>query len=96
MRIILKILAAPFVVVLTVLWTFLVFVFCWGEMLLNIVSGIVGLLAVVLFFMGQTTGGIVFMVIAFLVSPVGLPVIVKWVLDKIFDFNEALKDFITT
>ncbi len=61
--IIFKILAAPFVVVLTLLWAVMVFVFAWCESLLNIASGISGLLAVVLFITGQTTGGIVSMLL---------------------------------
>ena len=96
MRIIFKILAAPFVVVLTVLWALLIFVFCWAETILQYVSGLVGLIAVVLFFMGQTTGGIVFGVIAFLISPVGLPAIAKWLIDKLDDLNDSLKLFIST
>ena len=95
MRIILKILAAPFVVVLTVLWAVLVFLFCWAETILQIVSGLAGLLAIILFITGQTTGGIVFGVIAFLICPLGLPAIAKWLIDKIGDMNDALKDFIT-
>ena len=96
MRIILKIIAAPFVVVLSVAWAFLIFVFCWLETILQYVSGIAGLIALVLFIMGQTTGGIVFAVIAFLISQVGLPVIAKWLIDKLDDINDALKNFITT
>ena len=96
MRIIMKILAAPFVVVLTVSWAFLVFVFCWAEMLLQYVSGLAGLIAVILFIIGQTTGGIVFAIIAFLISPVGIPAIAKWLIDKLDDLNDALKCFITT
>jgi len=95
MRIIFKILAAPFVPVLTVLWAVLVFVFCFGATVLNLLSGVGVLLAIVLFCMGQTTGGIVFAVIAFLISPVGLPAIVSWLIDKIFDVKENIKDFIT-
>jgi len=96
MRIILKILAAPFVVALTVSWALLVFVFCWAEMILQYVSGIAGLVSLILFIIGQTTGGIVFIVIAFLISPVGIPAIAKWLIDKLDDLNDALKCFITT
>ena len=96
MRIIFKILVAPFVVVLTVLWAVLIFVFCWAETILHYASGLVGLIALVLFFMGQTTGGIVFAVIAFLISPVGIPAIAEWLIDKLDDMNNALKCFITT
>ena len=96
MRIILKILAAPFVVVLTVSWAFLVFVSCFAETILQYVSGLAGLVALALFIMGQTTGGIVFAVIAFLISPVGIPAVAKWLIDKLDDLNDALKCFITT
>ena len=96
LRIIGKIIAAPFIVFLTVTWAFLIFVFCWGETILSYVSGLAGLVAIVLFIMGQITGGIVFAVIAFLISPVGLPAVVKWAIDKLDDLNDALKDFITT
>ena len=96
MRIILKIFAAPFVVVLTVSWAVLVFVFAWAETILNIISGIAVLLAIILFIIGQPTGGIVFAVIAFLISPVGLPAVAGWLIDKLGDLNEAVKDFITT
>ena len=96
MRIALKILAAPFVVVLTVLWAFLVFVSCFAETILQCVSGLAALVALALFIMGQTTGGIVFAVIAFLISPVGIPAVAKWLIDKLDDLNDALKCFITT
>ena len=95
MRIILKILAAPFVVVLTVLWAVLVFLFAWGETILKLLSGISGLVAIVMFIAGQTTTGIFFSVIAFLISPVGIPAISRWLIDKLDDLNDALKRFIT-
>jgi len=75
---------------------FLVFLFCWAEVILNFLSGIAGLIAILMLVFGQTTGGIVFFVIAFLISPVGLPAIAKWLIDKIDDLNDILKDFITT
>ena len=96
MRIILKILAAPFIAVLTILWAVLIFVFCFAETILQYASGLVGLIAIVLFFMGQTTGGIVFAIIAFLISPVGIPAIAKWLIDKLDDMNHALKSFMRT
>jgi hypothetical protein len=96
MRIIFKILAAPFVLVLTVAWALLVFLFCWAEMILNFVSGLAMLVALILFVTGQTTGGVVYTVIAFLVSPVGLPAIASWLIDLLDSLNDALKCFIAT
>jgi len=95
-RIILKILAAPFVAVLTIIWAFMVFVFCFAEKILSIISGIAGLLALVFFVTGHIPNGIVFIVIAFLISPVGIPIIAKWLIDKLGNLNDALKYFITT
>ena len=96
MRIILKIIAAPFIVVLTVSWAFLVFLSCFAETVLQYVSGLAGLAALVLFIIGQTTGGFVLAIIAFLISPVGIPAVAKWLIDKLDDLNDALKCFITT
>jgi hypothetical protein len=95
MRIILKILAAPFVVALTLLWAVMVFVFSWAETVLHYVSGLSLLASVALFIMGQTTGGIVFAVIAFLISPVGIPAIAGVLIDMLDSLNCVLKDFIT-
>ena len=96
MRIILKILAAPIIVVLTILWAVLVFLFAWAKTIVEIASGIVMIIAIILFISKQITGGIVFTVIAFLMSPVGIPLIAEWLIDKLGDLNDALKDFITT
>ena len=94
MRIIFKIIAAPFVPILTILWAVLVFMFCWLETILQYVSGLAGLIAIVLFIIGQTTGGIVFAVIAFLICPLGLPAIAKWLIDILFNINKAIKNYI--
>jgi uncharacterized membrane protein len=72
----------------------MVFLFCWAATVLSIVSGLAGLVAIVLFITGQTTAGIVIAVIAFLISPVGIPAIARWLIDKIENLNDALKCFI--
>ena len=48
MRIILKIIAAPFIVLLTISWAIMVFLFCWAEVILKILSGIAGLIAIIM------------------------------------------------
>lgn len=44
---------------------------------------------------GQTVGGIVFLVLAFLVSPYGIPAVAEWLVDKLHSLNYALRGFIT-
>lgn len=97
--IVLKILAAPFVVVLTILAAVVSFLFCVAGAVC-VVGCVVGcvvltLLAVVLFIGGQTLGGAVFLVLAFLVSPYGIPAIADWLVERLYSLNYALRDFIT-
>ena len=93
-RIILKIIAVPIVVVLSVLWAALVFLFAWTKTIMGIVSGILMIAAIVMFITGETTLGIISAIIAFLLSPVGIPLIAGWIIKKISDLNGAIKDFI--
>ena len=58
--IVLKILAAPFVVVLTVLAAVVSFLFCMATAVFVVACVVLTLLAVALFISGQTLGGIVF------------------------------------
>lgn len=93
--IVLKILAAPFVVVLTILAAVVSFLFCVAGAVCVVGCVVLTLLAVVLFIGGQTVGGIVFLVLAFLVSPFGVPAIAEWLVDKLHSAKFALRDFIT-
>ena len=54
------------------------------------------ILSVLLFITGETTGGIVFIILAFLFSPFGIPAIAEWLVLKLNDLKENLKDFITS
>ena len=86
--IVLKILAAPFVVVLTVLAAVVSFLFCMATAVFVVACVVLTLLAV-------TLGGIVFLVLAFLISPYGIPAIAEWLVDKLHNLNFALRGFIT-
>ena len=93
--IVLKILAAPFVVVLTVLAAVVSFLFCVAGAVCVVGCVVLTLLAVVLFIGGQTLGGAVFLVLAFLVSPYGIPAIADWLVERLYSLYYALRDFIT-
>ena len=72
MRLILKLIAAPFIVLLTVLGAVLLFLFSVSSFLLTAASVIMALLGVGLFFISYPVGGVVYLGIAFLLSPFGL------------------------
>jgi len=96
MRIILKIFAAPFVFVLTILCAVLRFLFCTAVVVLHIISVIIALIAIVGFFMGMARQMIFPLIFAFLISPFGIPAIARWLIEKLSDLNENLIDFIKT
>lgn len=96
MRVFFKIIAAPFVVVLTVLIAVFTFLFAISQWVLDFVCGIAVLIGIALMILCRDlVGGGVFLGIGFLVSPVGLPTIVEWLIDKLNDLNYSLRDFIT-
>lgn len=93
--IVLKILAAPFALLLTVLAAAVSFLFYMASAVCVVACVALALLAVALFIGGQTVGGIVFLVLAFLVSPYGIPAVAEWLVDKLHSLNYALRNFIT-
>ncbi len=80
MRLIGKLLALPFVVVTGILYLLCKF--------LVVVSG------AVLFFAAGFWPGLSWLVIAFLISPYGLPMAAAWLVGIIGGANSALKDFV--
>lgn len=87
--IVLKILAAPVMVALTLLAAMVTFLFCVASALCELGCIVLTLLSLILFIGGQTVGGIVF-----LVSPFGVPAIAEWLVDKLHSAKFALRDFI--
>ena len=93
MRLILKLIAAPFVVLLTVLVAVL---FSLSSFLLTAASVIMALLGVGLFFISCPVGGIIYLVIAFLLSPYGLQAVTGVVITGLDSLNLSLRQFITS
>ena len=93
--IVLKILAAPVMVALSLLAAMVTFLFCVASAVCELGCIVLTLLSLILFIGGQTVGGIVFLVLAFLVSPFGVPATAEWLVDKLHSVKFALRDFIT-
>lgn len=94
--IILRILAVPFMVALTLALAILSFFFSLADWLFGLLSGIAALCALfALFVEGDTAWGIQGLVIAFCVSPFGIPALAEWLLERLADLNYSLRSFIT-
>ena len=91
MRIIIKILLFPIVLALTLLVAFCRFFCLFSGMVLGIVAVLLFLLGIVVLFAGRVDGFIGFLVLAWLVSPYGLPLAASWLTERVADFNHMLK-----
>ncbi|MDL2234676.1 CD1845 family protein [Christensenellaceae bacterium OttesenSCG-928-L17] len=94
MRLLLKILAAPAMLLLALTVAFCTFLLSVAGFLSWILSVLVAVGAALLFISHQPMGGIAFLVIAFLISPYGLPALAAWVVGKLDGLKFSLRDFI--
>ena len=94
MRLIFKLLAVPFVLVAGILYLVCKFLVIVSGAVLGILSGIVFLAALALFFAAGFWPGVSWLVIAFLISPYGLPMAAAWMVGMLGGVNSALKDFV--
>lgn len=93
MHLILKLLTLPFVMLTGILYLFCKFFVLVSGTVLGILSGIVFLAAVALFFVAGFWPGISWLLIAFLISPYGLPMLAIWLVGMIGGINGAHRDF---
>ena len=93
MRLILKLLSLPFILITWVLYGVFRLLVLASGMILGFVSGITLVAAVVLFFKAGVLPGVAFLAIAFLISPYGLLRLAAWLTGKIGGINYALRDF---
>ena len=88
----LKILAAPLVLALAL--------FTWGcfgllyvsSFIFGLASTVVALLGVAVLVTYSPQNGVILLVIAFLVSPAGLPIAAVWLVGKVQDLRFAIQD----
>lgn len=92
MRVLLKVLTAPIIVVLTLfVWIFSLLLYC-SAFVFGLISTIIGLLGLAVLITYSVQNGIILLVIAFLVSPVGLPMAAAWLIGKVQDFKYLIQD----
>lgn len=94
MKLILKIIAAPVVVALTLfVWIYSGLLYC-SAFIFGLAGTIVAILGVAVLITYSPKNGIILLVIAFLISPVGLPMAAAWLLGKVQDLRYAIQDSI--
>jgi len=94
MKLLFKILATPVVVILTVFVWLSALMLHISAFIFGLAGTVVGLLGLAVLVTYSVKNGIILLVIAFLVSPLGLPMLAVRILGLLQDANYALRDFI--
>ena len=94
MRLLLKALAAPIVVLLTVFVWLYALLLNLSAFAFGLAGTVVGLLGLAVLVTYSVQNGIILLVIAFLVSPFGLPMLAVRLLGFLQNANYTLRDFI--
>ena len=92
MKFVLKILFAPVIAVLVVLVSVLALILNLSAWVFGIASTILGILGLAALLLDNVVNGVIILVIAFLVSPIGLPMLAAWMLGQIQRFRYFIQD----
>lgn len=92
LKLVLKILAAPVVLAL-MLFTWLCFGLLYvSSFIFGLASTVVALLGIAVLVTYSPQNGVILLAIAFLVSPLGLPMAAVWLVGKVQDLRYAIQD----
>lgn len=92
LKLLLMIVAAPIVVALTLfVWICLGLVYVSG-LVLGLISTIIALLGVAVLITYSPQNGLILLLMAYLISPMGLPLAAIWLLGKVQDLKYAIQD----
>ncbi len=94
MSVLLKILAAPLVAVLAIITWLFAFLLSLSSVAFGIAGTLLGICGFFIIFTNSVTIGIIVLVIAFLVSPFGLPMLAAWLLGLLQRLRYAIQDII--
>lgn len=95
MKILLKIVTIPFIIVLSITVSFLYFIFCISEWICTVASVLLAGVGVIMLVTSNSVySSVGVIVIGFLISPFGLRAVIEWFIGKLSDLNYSLKDFV--
>lgn len=90
MKLIFKILTVPVTLAIDLFTLLCIGIISCSAMLLRLVSGIIGILGAAVLVTYSPKNGLILLTIAFLLSPMGLPMIAILALGKLQNFSHAL------
>ena len=94
MRLLLKLLSLPLLGVTGILYVLCKLLVRASGAVLGILSGIVFLRAIGIFFAAGLWGGLAWLLIAFLISPYGFPLLAAWAVGLLGGAYDSLREFV--
>lgn len=94
MRFLLKIVFAPAIALLAGLIWLCGLTLKLSAWVFGIIGTVLGILGLAIFLLDSVTNGIIVLVIAFLASPLGLPMLAAWMIGKMQKFRYFVQDAI--
>lgn len=92
LKCLLMIVTAPVILVLTLfVWLCMGLIYISG-LVLGLLSTVIALIGVAVLITYSPQNGVILLVIAFLISPMGLPLAAIWLLGKVQDLKYAIQD----
>ena len=91
MKLIFKILTVPVTLAIDLLTLICIGVISFSGILLRLVSGIIAILGVAVLATYSPKNGLIILTIAFLFSPMGIPMLAVWVLGRLQNISCLLK-----
>ena len=95
LKFLLRVFLSPFMLVLTLIQLILTFIIGLASWLLSIAATIFFIVAIFVFFSEGIKAGISILIIAWLISPYGVPLFAQWIVDKTVDIKFFIKDKIS-
>ena len=92
MKLLLKIIAVPVIAALTLfVWLCSAILYC-SAYVLGLAGSLLGLLAILVIVLDSVKNGLLLLIAAYLVSPLGLPMAAAWLLARVRDMKYAIID----
>lgn len=93
MKLIFKILTVPVTLAIDLFTLICIGIISCSAMLLRLVSGLIGILGIAVLVTHSPKNGLILLTIAYLVSPMGVPMIAVWLLGGLQSISRTLKYF---
>lgn len=95
MKTIIKIILSPFFLLISLVCKFASFIVGLASGLLGIVALVLAVLSVFLFITEGLKMGVLALIVAFAVSPFGIPLIAQFTIEMLLSFKDSIKRIIT-